>query len=159
MRAGKLKVLVVDDHPLVCEGLADLINQQRDMCCCGFATDMLEAQQAAIQKRPDLALLDLSLGKEDGVELIKLLRARFAGLRILVLSQLDETIYAERALRAGALGYVMKEQATEEVLRALRTVATGQLYISQRVCVTAVMRLIEERPQGCGTRLTDSLPT
>src|SRR5262245_41983173 len=127
---ARSRVLVVDDHPLVSEGLADLINRQHDIVCCGTAANVLDAQKAVDEDKPDLLLLDLRLGNGDGLDLIKLLKARFSGLRILVLSQLDETLYAERALRAGAHGYVMKEQATEEVLHAIRAVVNGQLYVS-----------------------------
>jgi DNA-binding NarL/FixJ family response regulator len=142
---ARSRVLVVDDHPLVCEGLADLINRQQDLRCCGTATNVLEAQKAVNEEEPDLLLLDLRLGEGDGLELIKLLKAQFAGLRILVLSQLDETLYAERALRAGAHGYVMKEQATEEVLHAIRAVIKGQIYVSQKIGLMALRRMVEDK--------------
>src|SRR5262249_22960829 len=143
---AKSRVLVVDDHPLVCEGLADLINRQQDLLCSGTATSELEAQKAVNEDEPDLLLLDLRLGEGDGLELIKLLKAQFADLRILVLSQLDETLYAERALRAGAHGYVMKEQATEEVLHAIRAVIQGQIYVSQKIGLMALRRMVEDKP-------------
>ncbi len=132
-RITRCRIVVVDDHPLVCEALADLINSQEDMACCGTARNTQSAQETVTSTRPDLVLVDLHLGNEDGVELIKLLRARTGGLRILVVSQLDESVYGEGALKAGALGYVMKEEATEKLLRAIRVVAAGRLYISNKL--------------------------
>ena len=142
----KTRVLVADDHPIVCQGLADLINRQTDVVCCGLAASIVELQQAIPTHQPDLLLLDLRLGAVDGLESIKALKAQFPELRILVISQFDEGVYAERALRAGALGYVMKEQATEEVLRAIRTVIKGQIYVSPRISLMAVTRILETRP-------------
>jgi DNA-binding NarL/FixJ family response regulator len=139
--AGKTRVLVVHDHPVVREGLIGLINRQSDLICCGEAGTILEAQTALETKAVDLLLLDLQMGVTDGLENIKSFRARFPDLSILVISQSDETIYAERALRAGARGYVMKEQATEELLRAIRRVITGQLCYSQAVARLAVQRM------------------
>ena len=143
-KTAKSRILVVDDHPLVAEGLADLINRQQDVICCGTANDVLEAEKEVAHQKPDLVLLDLRLGNGDGLELIKVLKSRFSELRILVLSQMEETLYAERVLRAGAHGYVMKEQATEEVLRAVRTVLGGQIYVSPRISLMAVTRIVEK---------------
>jgi DNA-binding NarL/FixJ family response regulator len=144
--AEKARVLVADDHPIVCQGLADLINRQSDVESCGLAASIAEVQQMIPARNPDLVLLDLRLGAVDGLESIKALKAQFPNLRILVISQFDEGVYAERALRAGALGYVMKEQATEEVLRAIRTVLSGQVYVSPRISQMAVARILEQKP-------------
>ena len=92
---------------------------------------MVNAQEAVIAQKPDVVLLDLRLGQADGLESIKALISRFEKLRIVIISQFDETVYAERALRAGAKGYVMKDQATEEVFGAIRTVLAGQVYLSR----------------------------
>jgi DNA-binding NarL/FixJ family response regulator len=151
---GRPRILVVDHHPLVREGLADLINGQHDLLCGGGAGNMLEAQRAVAEQSPDLVLLDLRLGNEDGLELIKILKAQARELRILVLSQLDETVYAERALRAGAMGYVMKEQATDEVLSAIRRVLAGEICVSQEVAAMAVQRLLEDGPAMGGAQLS-----
>src|SRR5262245_20132196 len=113
--AGKASVLVVDDHPIVREGLVALINRQPDIVCCGEVGTLADVQKEIETRHPDLLLLDLRFGNGDSLELIKSLRTQVPALRILVVSQLDETTYAERVLRAGARGYVMKEQATEEV--------------------------------------------
>jgi len=128
---GKAGVLVVDDHPIVCQGLADLIDSQKDLFCCAGVQDILKAQEAVIAKKPDVVLLDLRLGQADGLESIKALISRHEKLRIVVISQFDEAVYAERSLRAGAKGYVMKNQATEEVIGAIRTVLAGQVYLSR----------------------------
>jgi DNA-binding NarL/FixJ family response regulator len=127
---GKARILVVDDHPIVRQGLADLLDSQDDFCCCASAGDLAKAQEAVVAQKPDLILLDLRLGQADGLESIKALKSRFGNLRIVVISQFDEVVYAERALRAGAMGYVMKDQATEEVLGAVRTVLGGKVYLS-----------------------------
>ena len=128
---GRASVLVVDDHPIVCQGLADLIDSQKDLFCCAGVQDILKAQEAVIAHKPDVVLLDLRLGQADGLESIKALISRHEKLRIVVISQFDEAVYAERALRAGAKGYVMKNQATEEVIGAIRTVLAGQVYLSR----------------------------
>ena len=127
---GKAGILVVDDHPIVRQGLADLLDSQDDFFCCASAGDLVKAQEAVIAQKPDMVLLDLRLGQADGLESIKALKSRFEDLRIIVISQFDETVYAERALRAGAMGYVMKDQATEEVLGAVRAVLDGKVYLS-----------------------------
>jgi DNA-binding NarL/FixJ family response regulator len=131
MAIPKARVLVVDDHPMMRGGLIQLVNRQSDLTCCGEAGTVAEAQVAVAQLKPDLVLLDLRLKGGDGLELIKSLRSQYAKLRILVLSQFDAPHYAERALRAGALGYVVKEQAAEEVLSAIRTVLAGEVYLTR----------------------------
>lgn len=128
---GKASILVVDDHPIVCQGLADLIDSQNDLFCCAGVHNILKAQEAVVAQKPDVVLLDLRLGQADGLESIKTLISQHENLRIVVISQFDETVYAERSLRAGAKGYVMKDQATEEVIGAIRTVLAGQVYLSR----------------------------
>lgn len=127
----KARILVVDDHPIVRQGLADLLDSQDDFFCCASAGDLAKAQEVVVEQKPDMVLLDLRLGQADGLESIKALKSRFETLRIVVISQFDEAVYAERVLRAGAMGYVMKNQATEEVLGAIRTVLSGKVYLSQ----------------------------
>jgi len=112
-------------------GLIHLINQQIDLTCCGEAGTVAEAQAAVAKLKPDVVILDLRLKGGDGLELIKSLRSQIAGLRILVLSQYESPHYVERALRAGALGYVVKEQAAEEVLSAIRAVLAGEVYLTR----------------------------
>lgn len=126
----KARVLVADDHPIVRDGLAQLINQQSDLECCGQAATQAEVFRVIAAEQPDLLLLDLRLKDGDGLELIKSLKVQHPSLPILVISQFDEQLYAERALRAGALGYVMKEQASKEVIEAMRTVLAGNIYVT-----------------------------
>jgi DNA-binding NarL/FixJ family response regulator len=143
---SRIRVLVVDDHELICSAISGLLEQQEDLLCCGQATTLREAEQAVIKLKPDLVLLDLRLGEEDGMRLIKILKARFAKVRILVVSMLDEAFHAERALRAGAHGYVMKEAAAEEILDAIHTVMAGETFIGQRVRQMVLRRLLREPP-------------
>ena len=146
--AGKASVLVVDDHPIVREGLVALINRQADIVCCGEAGTLADVQKEIETRRPDLLLLDLRFGNGDSLEQIKSLKTQVPELRILVVSQLDETTYAERVLRAGARGYVMKEQATEEVVNAIRKVLAGELYVSPNVAMLALHRMLSDKPSA-----------
>ncbi len=136
----------MDDHPLIREGLRQMIELQPDLIFHGEASDAQSATAAVMAQRPDLVLLDLRLGNGDGLDLIKSFRARFPELRILVVSQFDETLYAERTLRAGAHGYVMKEQPTSEVLVAIRAILSGQLYVGSRLAAIALHKMIETKP-------------
>jgi len=130
---GKKTVFVVDDHPIVRQGLALLINQEADLSVCGEAEEMHSALSAIHAVRPDILIVDISLNGPDGLELLKNIRITSPRLPVLVLSMHDETIYAERALRAGANGYIMKQEATEKVLVALRRILSGEIYVSDRI--------------------------
>ncbi|HSU57257.1 MAG TPA: response regulator transcription factor, partial [Candidatus Dormibacteraeota bacterium] len=136
------RILVVDDHPLVREGLGRLISQHQDLLFCGEAATGREAIAAVATQKPDLVLLDLRLRGEDGLELIKALKAQFPHLKILIISQYDAPLYAERALRAGALGYVVKEQAAQEVLNAIRTVLAGDVYLTRGTAALLLHKFI-----------------
>lgn len=136
------RVLVADDHPIVRDGLVQLINQQADLMCCGQAATQTEVFAAITSHRPELLVLDLRLKDGDGLELIKSLKSQHPDLPILVLSQFDEELYAERALRAGAFGYVMKEQASKEVVDAMRTVLAGRLYVTQAMTARLLQKAI-----------------
>jgi DNA-binding NarL/FixJ family response regulator len=126
-------VLIVDDHPLLRQGLALLINQQQDMQVCGESEEAQTAMQAIARQRPDIVILDISLNGPDGLELLKSIRANDPDLPVLILSMHDEAIYAERALRARANGYIMKQEATEKVLVAVRRILNGEIYLSDRM--------------------------
>jgi DNA-binding NarL/FixJ family response regulator len=152
----KARVLVVDDHPLYRQGVIQLINRQRDVACCGEAATAADTCRAVASSKPDLAILDVRLGQEDGLELIKVLRAQFPAVRILVLSSYEEEIYAERALRAGAKGYLMKEEATEQVLVAVRAILNGELYVSRKLNVLFLDKLLKA-PARTGGQPIDSL--
>jgi DNA-binding NarL/FixJ family response regulator len=142
VQAGdKRGVFLVDDHPLVREGLANLINQQDDLVVRGEAEDSAQAIAGIAATRPDVALIDISLKNESGLELVKNLEIQFPLVALIVLSMHDEALYAERALRAGARGYVMKRETTKCVLTAIRRVLGGDVYISERVVNTMACRM------------------
>ena len=123
-----------------------LIGSQADLTCAGTAEDTAAAKRLVEECEPDLMLLDLRLKSGDSLELIKSLRVEHPEVKVLVLSQYDELMFAERALRAGASGYIMKENATDEVLRAVRKVLAGELYFSERVASAVVRRTLREKP-------------
>ena len=152
----KTRILVVDDHPLFRSGLVQLINRQEDLTCQGEADNVPAARELVSKLKPDLLVLDLRLGHSDGLELIRFLTSEHSHLRILVLSQHDEVLYAERVLRAGAHGYLMKEEATEEVLTAIRTVLSGELYVSRKISVL-VLRKSLRAPSQVGNSGVESL--
>src|ERR1700723_1678344 len=129
----KSKIFVVDDHPIVRQGLGLLINREPDMIVCGAAEEAQSALRAIPTLQPDVLVVDISLNGPDGLELVKTVRMRDANMPILVLSMHDESIYAERALRAGANGYIMKQEATEKVLIAIRHILRGEVYLSDRL--------------------------
>ena len=154
----KSRILVVDDHPMMRESLIRLIERQADLMCCGEAGTMTETQTVVAKKKPDLAILDLRLKNADGLELIKSLMSQFPELKILVLSQCDGAIYAGRALRAGALGYLEKEQAADEVLTAIRTVLAGTVYLTRGLAALLLHNFVGTRskgPSGGANLLTD----
>ncbi len=125
--ARKRRIFLVDDHPLVREGLTNLINGQNDLVVCGEAEDSAGAITGIAKTRPDVALVDISLKNESGLELVKNLENQFPLVALIVLSMHDEALYAERALRAGAHGYVMKRESTKSVLASIRRVPLGEL--------------------------------
>ena len=133
MAKSKKKVVIVDDHPLFRERLAQLINHELDMEIIGEAESAKEAIQLIRDRSPDLAIIDITLKGSSGLELIKNIKTLSIGLPILVLSMHDESLYAERALRAGATGYITKHQAADEVLLAIRRVLAEEVYISEKM--------------------------
>jgi DNA-binding NarL/FixJ family response regulator len=141
---GRTRIFVVDDHPLVREGLANLINQQEDLAVCGEAEDSAGAMAGIEESEPNVALIDISLKNESGLELVKKLEERFPLVALIVLSMHEEALYAERALRAGAKGYVMKRETSKNVLTAIRRVMAGDVYVSERV-VTAMAKRMGSR--------------
>jgi DNA-binding NarL/FixJ family response regulator len=143
----KHRIFLVDDHPLVREGLANLINEQNDMVVCGEAEDSAEAITGIAKTRPDVALVDISLKNESGLELVKNLESQFPLVALIVLSMHDEALYAERALRAGARGYVMKRESTKSVLASIRRVMEGGVYVSERV-VNSMARRFSSSSKG-----------
>jgi DNA-binding NarL/FixJ family response regulator len=156
--ARKSRVFIVDDHPLVREGLANLINGQDDLIVCGEAEDSVQAIAGIIQARPDVALIDISLKNESGLELVKDLGKQCPFVALIVLSMHDEALYAERALRAGARGYIMKRETSKSVLASIRRVLEGGVYVSERVVNRMANRLRSSRAAAVSSpveRLSD----
>ena len=139
IRNAKKRVLLVDDHPMMRQGLAQVINQQEDLTVCCEAGDAREAMQRVESGKPDLAVVDISLEGKNGLELIKDLQALHPEVPILVMSMHDESLFAERVLRAGARGYVMKKEGGEAVLKAIRQVLSGKIFVSEKMS----MRILE----------------
>lgn len=129
----KYRVLLVDDHPIVRQGLVLLIDRESDLSVCGEAEGAHSAFHAIATLRPDVVVLDISLSGPDGLDVLKEIRAKNAALPVLILSMHDESIYAERVLRAGANGYIMKQEATKRVLIAIRRILQGEMYLSERL--------------------------
>lgn len=127
------KVLIIDDHPIVRQGLAQLINQEPDFSVCGDAGDIPQALNIIENSNPDIVIVDLSLGFTSGIRLIEDLSQNIPGLLILAFSMHDESIYAERCLKAGARGYLMKQESPEKVITALRTILNGNIHISSKL--------------------------
>jgi len=133
MSGKNIRIIIVDDHPLVRERLVELINREPDLAVCGEAEDRHEAIEIIASTRPHLAVIDLSLKNSLGIELIKDLQASQTEVLILVVSMQDELIYAERCIRAGARGYITKQQASRNVMHAIRQILDGNIYLSQAV--------------------------
>ena len=151
--ATKKRILVVDDHPIVRQGLALLINREPDLLVCGEAEDAMGAMHVLASSKPDLLIVDLSLNGPDGIDLLKNIRVTHPTLPVLILSMHDELIYAERALRAGANGYIMKQVATEKVLVAVRRILAGEIYVSDRIA----NRMLKHYITGAGTLRNSSI--
>lgn len=146
--AQRRSVLLIDDHPIVRQGLAQLLNQQPDLHVSAEAASAREALEAVEKDRFDIAIVDISLDDRSGIELIKDLRARDANLPILALSMHDEALYAERALRAGARGYIMKQEATEQVMGAIRKVLDGQVHLSEKMSARLLNQFVTAKSSG-----------
>ena len=142
------RIVVVDDHPLFRKGLEQLIHSDGAFAVCGEAGDAAEAMDAIRQIAPDLAIVDLSLPGANGIELIKNIRAEFPKLPILVLSMHDESLYAVRALRAGAAGYVMKHEAMANVVRAIHEVLSGRPYLSPAMAAQVITKFTHGTAEG-----------
>jgi DNA-binding NarL/FixJ family response regulator len=142
VQAKKYRVLLVDDHPIVRQGLALLIDREADLSVCGEADGARSAFHAIETLRPDIVVLDISLNGPDGLEVLKEIRVKTGSLPVLILSMHDESIYAERAMRAGANGYIMKQEATEKVLVAIRRILQGDVYLSERLTTTMLQQYV-----------------
>ena len=154
-QSGKAKVFLVDDHPIVRQGLGLLINRESDLVVCGEAEDAPSALQRMASAQPDLMVIDISLDGPDGLELLKTIRLKEPILPVLILSMHEESTYAERSLRAGANGYIMKQEATERVLVAIRRILDGKVYLSERL----TNKMLEQFVHGAGSSKNDPLMT
>jgi DNA-binding NarL/FixJ family response regulator len=154
--SGRLRIAIVDDHPLVREGLAARISAQPDMEVCGEADDIESAMEMIVAKRPDLVIVDIALRDGHGIDLIKRIVAAGINTRMLVVSAYDESLFAERALRAGALGYINKQELQGKVVEALRTVLRGERYLSSAMAQRLIAQAIGSKAAAGGTEaLTD----
>ena len=146
---SRARILLVDDHAVVRFGMAQLINRQPDLAVCGEEEDAGKALSAIMALKPDLVIADISLKDSSGLELIRNLKAQFPRLPILVLSVHDESVYAEVAFRAGALGYLMKEEALEKLLTAIHRVLSGSIYVSERLAAKMLQQQLRgQSPAG-----------
>jgi DNA-binding NarL/FixJ family response regulator len=155
---AKKRILLVDDHPLLRQGMRQLINDQPDLIVCGEAEDRANALAVAGSTQLDLAIVDISLKDERGLELLKDFKIRCPDLLVLVLSMHDESLYAERALHAGARGYIMKREASEKVLEAIRRVLDGGVYVSDKITDSILNKVTgrsERSPRSALQVLTD----
>jgi DNA-binding NarL/FixJ family response regulator len=150
-KTQKARLVLVDDHPLVRERLGQLIVQQPDLMVCGECEDVATCLQLLEKAQPDLVIVDLSLKNAHGIELIKDIKAQAPDMRVMVLSMHDESLFAERALRAGALGYVTKQESTDVIMTAIRRVLAGEMYLSERMATQLVGMLLGTRTPSVST--------
>src|SRR2546430_3619568 len=155
VKEEKRRILLVDDHPIVRQGLAELIDAEKDLTVCGTADSMNSALEHMVGLKPDLVVVDISLKGSNGIELLKNIKVRYPKMRVLMLSMHDEGLYAIRALRAGASGYIMKQEATEKVIEAARKVLNGEIYLSDRMEKKMMQQLVGGRTARTGSPLED----
>jgi DNA-binding NarL/FixJ family response regulator len=148
MPEKKHQILLVDDHPLVRESLASLINQQPDLAVCGEAESVKQALDYLSKTSPDMAIIDLSLKESSGLDLIKTVKTAYPHIGMIVLSMHDERHYAERAIRAGARGYVMKRETTKKIISAIHQVMAGKLGVSEEVAALFAEKFVDTRPRS-----------
>jgi DNA-binding NarL/FixJ family response regulator len=153
MTTAKAKIFLVDDHPLVRESLANLIHQTSDLSICGEAEDANTALEAIARTEPDLAVVDLSLGGSSGLDLIRSIRDQFPKVATIVLSMHDERVYAERAVKAGARGYIMKRESSKRIVDAIHHVLAGDIYLSSELTALFAAKFVS------GQSSTSDLPT
>lgn len=146
----KRKVLIVDDHPLVRERVAELINQQLDLVVCGEASDANEALAVVKATTPDMAIIDITLKDTYGIELVKQLKSLYPKLPMLVLSMHEESMYGERALRAGARGYLTKQEASKKIIDAINRILAGGMYVSDQLSEALVQKVAGVKDSGGG---------
>lgn len=153
--SAKRKILVVDDHPIVRQGLAEMIDQEQDLVVCGQTHSAHDALQKVKDLSPDLVLLDISLADGHGIELLKDIKAQYPKMQVLILSMHDENIFGIRAFRAGAAGYVMKQAAPEHVIAAIRKILDGDVYVSESLEKRLIHQFRGTRSARTGSPLED----
>ena len=153
-QVAKRTVFIVDDHPLLRQGLALMINREQDLMVCGEAEEAHTAMREIAVKQPDILIADISLNGPDGLDLLKSLRMLYPTLPVLILSMHDESIYAERSLRARANGYIMKAEATEKVLIAVRRILSGEIYLSDRMANKLLHQYVSGASADVNSRLS-----
>ncbi|BCL59610.1 DNA-binding response regulator [Desulfomarina profundi] len=151
----KLKVLIVDDHPIFRMGMAELLNQEKDLEVCALAEDIVSARKALVEHEPDLAIVDITLAGDNGLDLVKEISVWQKPVPVLVLSMHDESVWAERAIRAGAKGYIMKREASETVIVALRNIVAGKIHVSENMMALMLDKF--HARQGGGAPTVDLL--
>jgi DNA-binding NarL/FixJ family response regulator len=154
----KYRILIVDDHPLFREGLAQMIERNPEWTVCGEAANPDEAMTAIASQEPDLVIIDISLGGSSGLDLIKTVKAQYEELPVLVISMHDETLFAERAVRAKAMGYVMKHEPAKTVQAAISKVLAGNLYLSEQMSTAMLAKFMlgkEDEPGSATETLSD----
>ena len=149
-------ILIVDDHPIFRMGMQELLNQEDDFSVCAVAEDIAGARKAIREYQPDLAIIDISLSEENGLDLVKEIAAGSTNLPVLVLSLHDESVWAERAIRAGARGYVMKKEASESVISAIRNILAGKIHVSTDM-MAHLLDKFHGNPEGTGAPTVDVL--
>ncbi|RJR20478.1 MAG: DNA-binding response regulator [Nitrospiraceae bacterium] len=139
------KVFIVDDHPIMREGISEIISREKDLTVCCEAGNVLQALQGIAECRPDIVIVDLALEKSNGLRLIENISYSYEGLPVLVYSMHDESLYAERCLKAGARGYIMKQEPSRKLLSALRTVLRGEIYVSEKLSEKLLYKFIDRK--------------
>jgi len=152
----KSRVIIVDDHPIFRMGMAELLNQEEDFIVCGLAEDIASARRVIKDHLPDLAIVDITLAGDNGLDLVKELTTQDNPLPVLVLSMHDEQVWAERAIRAGARGYIMKKEASENVITALRDIRAGKIHVSGKIMEKLLDRM-QLKPDAQASRTVDLL--
>jgi DNA-binding NarL/FixJ family response regulator len=152
----KSRILIVDDHPIFRMGMRELLNQEDDFQVVAVADDIACARQCIGKQRPDIAIVDISLAADNGLDLVRELSEEHTDISVLVLSMHDESVWAERALRAGAKGYIMKDEASDSVITALRTIRAGSIHVSEAM-MTQLLSTFQENPQCRGAGTVDLL--
>jgi DNA-binding NarL/FixJ family response regulator len=152
----KSRVIIVDDHPIFRMGMAELLNQEKDFVVCGLAEDIAGARKVIQDDSPDLAIIDITLAGDNGLDLVKEISNQKNSLLMLVLSMHDEQVWAERAIRAGARGYIMKKEASDNVISALRNIRAGKIHVSASIMDRLLDRL-QMNPDGPTTPSVDLL--